>query len=200
MHNLAVAFGFPAKATQDFLSAIWLVFSPLSDAILLFEDGSGALHNLAMAFGIPEKAAQNFLQKIYGAFSKIIATAKQLYAIITSVFSGISSGIGRAIDWIIKKVAQLNAALANIKLPKALTPGSPTPFEMGLRGISSAMDDLSRKSLPKLNAGMNVSQNASGGNGGINNYTDNRRFSAGMDANALRIALDAKFKKISDAL
>jgi hypothetical protein len=50
------------------------------------------------------------------------------------------------------------AAFAKAALPKWLQPGSPTPFEMGLRGISSAMDALSSKSLPKFQTGLDVNQ------------------------------------------
>lgn len=36
------------------------------------------------------------------------------------------------------------------KLPDWAIPGSPTPFEMGLRGIASAMDDLNKVSMPRM--------------------------------------------------
>ena len=123
-------------------------------------------------------------------------TVKQIGAIMSYVWNTTISGINA----VIAAVGRLIAKLKGIVMPKSLTPGSPTPFEMGLRGIASAMDDLSSKKLPKLNAGLNVSQNGAGGRSSINNYTDNRRFSAGMDANALRVALDAKFKRIADNL
>ena len=159
--DLAVAFGIPEKAAQDFLRRIWLIlerFHELITAIttggyaftILFEDGSGALLNLATAFGIPEKAAQDFLRRIFliaervsNSFKNLVTTAKQLGAIIQWAFGG----IGRTIDWLVTKVDKLKAALASIKLPKSLTPGSPTPFEMGLRGIASAMDLVTSKSF-----------------------------------------------------
>jgi hypothetical protein len=61
-------------------------------------------------------------------------------------------------------------------LPAWLTPGSPTPFEMGLRGISSAMDTLSKKSLPEFNTGFNLAPAMAGVGGGNTNVTNNVRF------------------------
>jgi hypothetical protein len=157
LHDLAIAFGFPAQAAQEFLQKIYdLVTSGGYAFTLLFEDGSGLLMKLAVAFGVPEQAAQKFLAKVYDVFSKVITTAKQLWAIIQWAFSG----IGRAVDFVVAKIDKLKAALLNIKLPPALTPGSPTPFEMGLRGIGSAMDDLSKKGFPNLQASMAYAANS----------------------------------------
>lgn len=87
-------------------------------------------------------------------FMGITTTVQQLGFIIKHVFDGIMTKIGE----LIKKILELAAKLLGIKLPPALTPGSPTPFEMGLRGITSAMDTLSTKSLPKLQTGFGVTQ------------------------------------------
>jgi len=226
--DLAVAFGLPEKASQDFLAKIYLIadtirnvfsgnfveairlvmlqFGILSDVVnkallnitrgaeLLYEDGSGALLDLATAFGIPAQAAQDFLSRMFfvasgfiklfrgdmleavkdfavgffgitnpqlealvnrfhsfalrvgNSFRNVANTALQLWAIIKSAFSG----IGMAVDWLVGKIDRLKAILASLKLPKALTPGSPTPFETGLRGVASAMDMLSNNNIPNL--------------------------------------------------
>jgi hypothetical protein len=64
-------------------------------------------------------------------------------------------------------------------LPDWLTPGSPTPLELGLDGISRAMDDLAGGELPRLTAGLDLTAPsiaplaaeggglAAGGGGGI---------------------------------
>lgn len=95
-------------------------------------------------------------------FGGIRTTVEQLWFIIKVVFSNITN----AISAVIKKVAEMVAAFLKVKLPKMLTPGSPTPFEMGLRGISSAMDSLSGSSLPKLQTGLNIDQNVTSAGGG----------------------------------
>lgn len=92
---------------------------------LLFEDGSGLLLNLATAFGFPAEAAQNFLATVFA----------------------VCQGIQNAIQGVIVKVMELAAKLLGIKLPKALTPGSPTPFENGLVGIANAMDRINNTGL-----------------------------------------------------
>jgi len=138
-----------------------------------------------------------FVFAIKGGVQITVQVIKNLWNSIKSAFSG----IGRMIDWLKAKWDRLVAAFKSIKLPAALTPGSPTPFEIGLRGIRSEMDLLSKKSLPQMNAGMGVSQNvASAGNGGAVQITDNRRFSSGMNADSLRVALDSKVKGIADLL
>ena len=51
-------------------------------------------------------------------------------------------------------VYRLIGALAQLSLPWCLTPGSPTPMENGLRGVSSALNDLNRQALPSFSANL----------------------------------------------
>ncbi len=51
-------------------------------------------------------------------------------------------GIGRAIQGVMGWIQSLIDKLSSIKLPDWLTPGSPTPFELGLRGIADALEDV----------------------------------------------------------
>jgi len=83
--------------------------------------------------------------------------------LLTWAFDAISSAISSVIGWI----EGMTTALQNISLPAWLTPGSPTPFEMGLRGIASAMDELSRSSLPNMAVELNRVGNANPGTIGI---------------------------------
>lgn len=62
---------------------------------------------------------------------------------ITDAISGISDAIRGVIDWIGDMANRLNS----LSLPAWLTPGSPTPFEMGLRGIADAMGALPTDAL-----------------------------------------------------
>lgn len=63
------------------------------------------------------------------------------------------AAIIRAVKDLITWVSSLNNKLVNLKLPKWLMPGSPTPFEIGLIGINEAMRQLASSELPRLNAG-----------------------------------------------
>lgn len=67
---------------------------------------------------------------------------------VAPAINAVSSALQSAIGW----VRGLADALNNIELPDFLTPGSPTPFEWGLRGINEAMNDLTSTALPKLEA------------------------------------------------
>jgi hypothetical protein len=74
--------------------------------------------------------------------SKWVAWFKGFGTTIGNVFKGVA-------EWILKTIkiiGDFTVKLFGIKLPKDLTPGSPTPFEMGLRGIADAMDKVSEKS------------------------------------------------------
>lgn len=66
-------------------------------------------------------------------------------------FQGISDVVGSIVGFI----QNMTDALKNIKLPAWLTPGSPTPFEIGLLGISEALEQINKKSL--LGFGKNLS-------------------------------------------
>jgi len=71
----------------------------------------------------------------------------------------------RAWEWIknlIDKLVSLRDKLRTIKLPDWLTPGSPTPFELGLRGIASALDEVNGK----MGSGPLISLGGAGVGGG----------------------------------
>jgi len=57
-------------------------------------------------------------------------------------FTGGIAGMKQTIDNAIKWIRDFADSLSNIHIPDVLTPGSPTPFEMGLRGITDAMYGL----------------------------------------------------------
>jgi hypothetical protein len=53
-----------------------------------------------------------------------------------------------AIKWVIDRISEFTEVLKKVKLPDWLTPGSPTPFEMGLRGISDELQKIGRMRMP----------------------------------------------------
>lgn len=99
-------------------------------------------------------------------FNGIKTTIQQLKAIFDFVMKGISN----AIQKVIVKVMELAKALLSIVLPGDLTPGSPTPFEIGLLGIADAMNKVNTTgldgiqnstapSLPNMNGSSSSSNN-----------------------------------------
>lgn len=59
-------------------------------------------------------------------------------------------GIGKAIKSVIDWVGKLIDKFKSIKIPAWLTPGSPTPFEIGLVGIGKQMQKLTNSTLPRF--------------------------------------------------
>lgn len=58
-----------------------------------------------------------------------------------------------AVVWAFRNwVAQIQRMLDSLHLPSWLTPGSPTPLEMGIRGINAAMKDSVSQILPQFSA------------------------------------------------
>lgn len=68
------------------------------------------------------------------------------------------------------------------KLPDWATPGSPTPFELGLRGMHDAMQQLAQTSLPSLDMAFN-GMGAGGGFGGAQTVT-NENYNLHVNTNA----------------
>ena len=95
-----------------------------------------AIMNLSQAF---KGSMQNALQIVSGAISNVTLMAQ---------------GATTALYAMIAAVEDLKAALADLELPPNFTPGSPTPAEIGFRGIAAAVGQLSRVELPKLQSAL----------------------------------------------
>lgn len=59
--------------------------------------------------------------------------------------------VGKAIDWLVQRIAYLNERLSKLSIPTWLTPGSPTPLETGILGIVSATRKLNSMNMPMFN-------------------------------------------------
>jgi len=92
-------------------------------------------------------------------FTTIKLIAPYVLKFFQPVIDGIAQtfvNIGEAVKGVIGWVEDLFNAIKNIELPDWLTPGSPTPFELGLRGIGSALQSLNETDLPNFNARLNI--------------------------------------------
>lgn len=90
---------------------------------------------------------------------------------------GISGAIEKVVDWLGKMADKIR----NLKLPDWLTPGSPTPFEKGLRGMAKALEKELTPQLGKFSAQLQTA--GGGGIGGqtIDQRQDNRSYFAGAN-------------------
>jgi hypothetical protein len=83
---------------------------------------------------------------IQDTFGPILEKFGEWLGNVTGGVDGISTAFQNAIKWI----QDLADKISGLSLPKWLTPGSPTPFELGLRGIGSAARQLARTEFPQL--------------------------------------------------
>jgi len=79
---------------------------------------------------------------------------------LSGVLKGAFDGITSAIQWVIEKVQKLIDFFKKLKdaTPPAFTPGSPTPFEVGMLGIADAVNKVATAALPKLSAELSAMQ------------------------------------------
>lgn len=108
---------------------------------------------------------------------------------------GIGSTIQGVIGWINRMAEMLNSAAERI--PDLFKPGSPTPFEMGFRGIADAIEEVRNKSLNLTVGAGGLTAAGAGVGGGGGTVVINQSIGAGVDASAVRAAardgyLDAK--------
>lgn len=88
--------------------------------------------------------------------TKLMPALKPLADFLSNVLRAAFDGITKAIQDLTSWVGNLTSALANVELPDALTPGSPTPFEIGLVGINKQLKELANAALPAVTQEMNV--------------------------------------------
>ena len=141
------------------------------------------------------KALENFLKVVLPAGIQFYRDAwNRGLDTMRQVVDVVRNNLGPAFDWfkrnildnavrglqvmigIVNSVASAVRALAyslsTLVLPAAFTPGSPTPFELGLRGIRKELDGLYRSDLPALQTGMQNLQNISTRNTTFNQTTN----------------------------
>ena len=119
------------------------------------------------------------------AFNTIKGVVEKIGEVFTRVFGAISGAISGVIGWVAKAVKAITDFWNNI--PKALRPGSPTPFELGIRGINDAISNMGNLKIPDLSAKLNLTPNANigarvNGNGGA--ATRNQYFNQTVYTNA----------------
>lgn len=178
-------------AVYDYLSVT--VF-PLFTAVADFFNAGFTLAITALA-GLWQNVLQPAVENVANAVStNLKPILEDLESYWTNIFGpaldavktnvldklkGVFDGIKAAIGWVIVKIELLTDALGNVKLPTWLTPGSPTPFEMGLRGIAAAMDELTSTAMPGFAAQMSGLQAApmlAGGGPGQGGATTNNYY------------------------
>jgi hypothetical protein len=104
---------------------------------------------------------KNNWPKIQAGFEVLKTKVQPIMDGLKKAFEGVSAAVQKVVEWVKKFVDRIK----NIKLPDWLVPGSPTPFELGLRGIGDALNKAVNPEIDKLSAKLQVGGfGASGGN------------------------------------
>lgn len=90
---------------------------------------------------------------ITGTFLPILSKVSDFIGV---TLAGAFDGLSKAISYVVGRIDSMIALLATVHLPPWLTPGSPTPFEVGLVGIGDAMKTLTNVRLPRLSAELDI--------------------------------------------
>jgi len=115
---------------------------------------------LSAVWGMVQNNIVPVFQKVATLISDTVGPAlRVLGEKILPPIQGAFDAISGAVQAVVKWLGQLASKINDIKLPDWLTPGSPTPFELGLWGIEGALRDVT--------AGMQGLGDVAGGMGGF---------------------------------
>lgn len=143
------------------INAVWDFFNayivPILEVLveIIGETLSLAIEALA---GLWENVLLPALDKVWDFIETYVTPALTWLKdnVISPLASVIQDTLIAAFERLLEKIQIFRDWLANIKLPWWLTPGSPTPFELGIVGITDAMGDL----MSVLNSSAAVQLNA----------------------------------------
>ena len=147
------------KAVEIFGEFAGKLSETVGPAMLMIKD---AITRIAEAFGVntEEVSSTDAVLAVFKTGLDGVIIVIQLAAIAMQALATAVEWVKEAIGWLTEKWAELKRFLETpINLPDWLTPGSPTPFELGLRGIADAASDLDW-------GGLNVQGGGAGGGGG----------------------------------
>jgi len=178
----------------ELLLAVVDIFVQLLQAVLpvivaLVEQLAPIIAELA---GLIEAGLNVALEALTGLIENVVGPAiewlkETIIDPLIGSLEGVSDAVGDVIDWI----GRMAEKLRNVSLPDWLTPGSPTPFEVGLRGIASALNDVASMTAPAFGgvAGAGAPAAAGAGAGGmvnivvnIGSVTEGNAYEAGQKA------------------
>jgi phage-related minor tail protein len=82
---------------------------------------------------------------------------------VVGAFQSLSEKLAIVTDWL----REMAAKLQNLELPDWMTPGSPTPWEIGLWGVQEAMQSLTQSDLPAFDAAVSLNAEPFGASGSV---------------------------------
>ena len=153
---LEILTGFWNNVLLPAIQAVWSWIQtnlfPLFDALAELLEVTVGLALTALA-GFWQNVLQPAIQDMYEWFNdKVMPVLKDVAGWLKDKLTPAFEGISKAIETVVGWIKGLTDKLKNIKLPDWLTPGSPTPFEIGLWGIQDALKAVANTSLPDFHA------------------------------------------------
>jgi hypothetical protein len=129
------------KAVEIFGQFAGNLGETVGPALALIKD---AISRIAEAFGIntEEVSSTDAVLSAFKTTLDVIVVAIKAASIVIWGISHAIKAVSDAIRWVIDRFNDLKHTISTIDLPDWLTPGSATPLELGIRGISDAMKDV----------------------------------------------------------
>lgn len=153
---------------QPALSSVWSFIS--GNILPIFYTVVSVINGvLSSAISALSSLWRNTLQPaIQAVWDKLSPFASFLSNTLYNAFNGIKN----VVQWVIDRIDELKDAINNLTLPDWLTPGSPTPLEIGLVGINNQLSKLAEAALPAVHHQMQVMATVRdvsiGNSGGVN--------------------------------
>lgn len=139
-----------------------------------------------LAAFIVNVAVPNFM-KLYNLFvDKVLPVIQKVANWLNQKLQPAFDGIGKIVKDVMGWIGDLSEKLQNLDVSKLFKPGSPTPFEMGLRGIQGAMQDLSGRTLPQFSTRLELLPEVPG----VSGILTGSDTSSTLDTSALEAKID----------
>lgn len=138
---------------QPKLMAAWEALQRLwQEVVAIWQDVlQPALDRLIRALGLGGDKTGEFGQKVGALAGLLLSVGLEgiLNGIVAAV-EGFAAAVNAVVDamrWWYDLIQKVKKSLEGLSVPDWLTPGSPTPLELGIRGITEAMRELNSLSL-----------------------------------------------------
>lgn len=141
-------------SVQKIFGALLDILTSIDWHALMVAIGQAEFEFMLGVFGMNEAQFGEFMKKFWtdignGIKNAFIDVADTLMGPLDEIALGVW-GIAEAFGGWLTSIVDVKDALQGLSIPSWLTPGSPTPLEMGLLGIHDAMNQVSGASFPSF--------------------------------------------------
>ena len=191
--NIPIAIEFLTDLwTNTLLPAIETVWSfikgdlfPLFEALWELIEVAGGVALTAIQ-GIWQNVLEPALQSMWEWISDRLLPVWESFEFMMGKVSTSLGGVSGAISTVIGWIRDLIGQLSNISLPDWMTPGSATPWELGLIGVRAQLQGLSTHDIPALSMSLNGLQRTTNNSTSINQT--NNIYTSSVDVGGLNRA------------